>query len=67
MTKKERTRIANSPFGIHEALHTAHVALCVFDDHVAQHPAVSERPEIKALADAAIEAICEVYQALGRL
>lgn len=70
MNKWERAevrRIANCPFGIHEALHTAHVMLDSFSDHVRDHPAVSERPEIAALADAAIETMMEVYQALGRI
>lgn len=63
----EAERIANSPFGIHEALHTAHVMLDSFFDHVREHPAVSERPEIAALADRAIAAMMDVYQALGDL
>lgn len=59
--------IANDPFGIHEALHTAHVLLDTFHDHVREHPAVSERPEIAELADKAVEAMMDVYQALGQL
>lgn len=62
-----RKRIARCPFGIHEALHTSHVLIASFHDHVRDHPAVSERPDIAALADEALEAMMEVYQALGRI
>lgn len=64
---REIKRIAASPFGIHEALHTAHVLIASYSDHVCDHPAVTERPEIAALADKAIEAMMDVYQALGRI
>ena len=60
-------RIATCPYGIHEALHMAHVALCIFDDHVAQHPAVAERPELSTIADRVSAAMGELYQAIGQL
>ena len=60
-------RIAASPFGIHEALHTASVLMDCFGERVVEHPAVSERPHIHALGVKAVEAMMEVYQALGRL
>ena len=70
LTKKERERIArvaNDPFGIHEALHTAHVLMDSYGDHVCEHPAVTERHDIAELAERAMDAMMEVYQALGRL
>ena len=65
--KTDEQRIAACPFGIHEALHTAHVVLCMFEDHVREHPAVSERPDIAELAEVASNALAEVYQAIGRI
>lgn len=50
---------------IHEALHTAYVLLDTWSAHVVEHPALSNKPEILALAESAGEAMCEVYQALG--
>jgi hypothetical protein len=68
MTEAERLKeIAADPFGIHEALHSAYIAQCVFDEQVAEHPAVSERPELAALAEKASDAIMAVYQAIGNL
>lgn len=67
MAEREEQRIANSPFGIHEALHTAHVMLDSFHEHVREHPAVNLRPEIAELADKAIAAMMDVYQALGEV
>jgi hypothetical protein len=66
-TVRERVRIANDPFGIHEALHTSHVLMDSYGDHVCDHPAVTERPDIADLADKAMHAMMEVYQAIGRL
>ena len=51
-------RVATCPYGIHEALHMAHVALCIFDDHVAQHPAVANRPELSTIADRGCQRSC---------
>jgi hypothetical protein len=70
MSRKERerrARIARDPFGIHEALHTAHVMMDAYCLYVAEHAAVEERPEIAALAEKAIDAMMDVYQALGAL
>lgn len=69
-SKREREimrDIAFSPFGIHEALHTAHVLMDTYYDHVAEHPAVALRPDILTLAERAVEAMMDVYQALGQL
>jgi hypothetical protein len=65
--RERRARVARDPFGIHEALHTAHVLMDAYGSYVAEHAAVEERPEIAALADKAMDAMMGVYQALGRL
>jgi hypothetical protein len=72
MTDDERETVrqravANSPFGIHEALHTCSVLMDTFGVRVAEHPAVALRPNILAKAEQAIERMMDVYQALGRL
>lgn len=64
MTDKQ---IAESPFGIHEALHTCSVLMDTFGLRVAEHPAVALRPAILAKAEDAIERMMDVYQALGAL
>lgn len=59
--------IADSPFGIHEALHTCSVLMDTFGGRVAEHPAVALRPNILAKAEEAIERMMDVYQSLGNL
>jgi hypothetical protein len=59
--------VADSPFGIHEALHTCSVLMDTFGCRVAEHPAVALRPDILAKAEEAIERMMDVYQSLGRL
>lgn len=55
----------NDPFTVHEALHVAYLLQDSAERYLADHPAVVARPEIRALADRAVEALGEVYQALG--
>jgi hypothetical protein len=52
-------------FGCHEALHMAHVIQDMTEDHLVQHPAIAGNPEWKGLADAAAEALLDLYQAIG--
>lgn len=52
-------------FHAHEALHTAHVLMDCYGDHVADHPYVQANPELAGLAERAIEAMMDVYQAIG--
>jgi hypothetical protein len=67
-TEAERERrVADSPFGIHEALHTCSVLMDTFGSRVAEHPAVALRPDILAQAIEALERMMDVYQALGAL
>lgn len=67
MRRSAKERIAGDPFGIHEALHTAHVLMDSYATHVVEHPAVELRPDILDLGEKAIAAMMEVYQALGQL
>lgn len=60
-------RIANDPYGIHEALDRAHVLMDTYHSYVVEHPAVEQRLDIAELADKAMDAMMAVYQALGRL
>jgi hypothetical protein len=67
MDSRTKQRIADDPFGIHEALDRASILTDFFACRVAEHPAVELRPEIAALANKAITAMHAVYQALGQL
>lgn len=55
----------NNAFTIHEALHTTSLVVDLWDREIVEHPALSNKPEIKALAERACEAMAEVYQAIG--
>lgn len=52
-------------FHQHEALHTAHVLINTWADHVLDSRFVEENPEIQAKAEAALVAMADVYQAIG--
>lgn len=54
-------------YSAHEALHTAHVLMDCYGSHVGEHPRVEVNPEIVAKDAAAMEAMMEVYQAIGRV
>ena len=49
----------------HEALDRCHVLLCMLEDHVAGHPFVAEREEIRATVQAAIDSLAQAYQLIG--
>lgn len=53
-------------FGCHEALHTAHVIIDMIDGHLINHPAIEADEEFLRLANTAQEALCDLYQAIGR-
>lgn len=53
-------------FGCHEALHIASVACDFVEKHVCDHPAIVLNAEWRALADKAVAALCELYQAIGK-
>ena len=52
--------------GCHEALHMAHVLTTMVEDHLWTHPAITQRPEWHALAGKAVNALADLYQAIGR-
>lgn len=49
----------------HEALHTTHVLLCTFEQHVVETRCADEFPDIKAAAERAAEAMADLYQLIG--
>jgi hypothetical protein len=49
----------------HEALHTTHVLLCTFDDHVLETRCADQFPDVKAAADKAHQAMFDLYQLIG--
>ncbi len=49
-----------------EALHATHMAETIVETHVRQHPAIAQTPELAAKADAVLEALGELYQAVGQ-
>lgn len=53
-------------FHAHEALHTAHVLMDCYGDHVCDHPFVKAHPGLQIAAEQAMEAMMEVYQSIGR-
>lgn len=62
----DRRRIADDPFGKHEALHTAHLATEFFALHVAEHPFVEFTPRLHKLAEEVTMALANFYQEVGR-
>jgi hypothetical protein len=63
--RDDPARYAPGTFGCHEALHMAYVFAAMVDRELAEHPAVTTNPEWKALAERAVEALNELYQAIG--
>jgi len=49
-----------------EALHACHIAQEMFEAHVIDASFVSERPEMKAEAEKVNDALCGLYQTIGR-
>ena len=50
-----------------EAQHVSHMMVGMFDDYVCNHPAIRQTPELAARAEAILEALGDLYQAVGRL
>lgn len=59
-------KFAPGSFGCHEALHLASVFRDMVEEHLVDHPAVQAKPEWKALAEQAMSALFDLYQAIGR-
>lgn len=49
-----------------EALHATHMAETIVETHVRQHPAIAQTPELAAKADAVLEILGDLYQAIGQ-
>lgn len=49
----------------HEALHTTHVLMETFGDHVLETRCADEFPDVKAAADSVHEAMFALYQLIG--
>ena len=65
MNSDEAAHFAPGTHGCHEAFHMAHVLAEMVEDRLAEHPAVQLIPEWKALADRAVDALTDLYQAIG--
>ena len=62
----EGWKIAASPFGRHEVLHTASLAMDFFDRNVLSHPAVeSGDADIAQAAQKTFDALFDFYQLCG--
>lgn len=57
---------APGTFGFHEALHMASFFAAAVDKQLCDHPAIMRDPELRAQAIAAVEAIGDLYQMLGK-
>jgi hypothetical protein len=69
MSSEPRYEVENKldEFHYHEAMHTAFVLMDAFGDHVAESQAVGKHPELKKLADEAVEAMYKAYNAIALL
>lgn len=59
----------NSPYNdghTHEALHTTHVLLDTFGNHVLDARCADEFPDVKAAAEKAEQALADLYQLIGQ-
>ncbi|MBR0875020.1 hypothetical protein JQ633_32000 [Bradyrhizobium tropiciagri] len=50
----------------HEALHAAHIAISMWDDHVLQTRCAEEFPDVRAATEKAAKAMADVYQLIGQ-
>jgi hypothetical protein len=52
--------------GCHEALHMASFFINSVDDELVEHPAIKANEEWSRLAQVALDALFELYQAIGQ-
>lgn len=64
---RELDTLGLGPLHYHEALDRAHVATVFVETHLAEHPVVRRHAHLGELCDAALQALFELYQAIGRL
>lgn len=62
---KRKANYAPGSHGCHEALHMAAFVLDVIDRELVEHPAIKHTPKYRKLAVAGLDAIYELYQAIG--
>lgn len=53
-------------FCAHEALDRAHVLTVHLDEILGEHPWITSHPELVRLHGLAMDAVCDLYQAIGR-
>ena len=52
----------NDQFGYHEVIHTSHVMVCIWEDHILGHGVVEEDTELTELADRISSMMADFYQ-----
>lgn len=65
MTKKD-PNFAPGSMGCHEALHMAGYFTGAVDEELCEHPAIKSNPEWRKLAVKAVDALGDLYSAIGR-
>jgi hypothetical protein len=53
-------------YGRHEVMHMASFLMCAVDTELCEHEQIKNNPEWFKLADAALQALFDLYQAIGR-
>lgn len=66
MPDNDEERFAPGSFGCHEALHMTSFLMQAIDTDLMEHPAIAARPDWKATAEVAFNALYDLYQAIGR-
>jgi hypothetical protein len=62
---EEPDRWVPGSFGCHEALHMANFFANAVDEQLAHHPSITRHPAWSALADKAVAALADLYQAIA--
>lgn len=66
MAKKPKP-VKLDEFHYHEAMHSACLLMETFAEHVGEHPAVTQNKKLTLLADDAVTAMYDVYNAIALL
>ena len=54
--------MVNDDYGYHELLHTAHIMLCSWDEHVCAHGVMNEEPDLSKAAEHISTLMMQFYQ-----
>lgn len=57
----------NDKFGYHELLHTAHIMASSWEDHIVNHAATDDDPELKEEAHRIMDLLGDFYQLVARV